>query len=73
MGVAKRSTRAVLPSTLAAAGLAPTEAAVPVKARTKAEAMRQELDDLLATSCVLCDLAVASLDRPFVAEGEDEI
>jgi len=42
------------------------------KRRTE-DKMRQELDDLLASSCVYCDTAVVSLDRPFLAEGEEEI
>ena len=40
---------------------------------TKIERLRQELDDLLASSCVLCDLSIRSLDMPFVAEGEDDL
>ncbi|KAH8918945.1 hypothetical protein BT69DRAFT_1267230 [Atractiella rhizophila] len=34
------------------------------------EKLRMELDDLIAASCVLCDTSLASLDRPFVADGE---
>jgi hypothetical protein len=41
--------------------------------RSKEERMRQELDDLLASSCVYCETAVVSLDRPFLADGEDEM
>lgn len=41
--------------------------------KTKQERMREELDDLLASSCVYCDTAVSSLDRPFLAENEQEI
>lgn len=35
--------------------------------------LKAELDDILATSCVLCSLSVDSLDLPFVAEGEKEL
>jgi hypothetical protein len=44
-----------------------------VAQRTKEDKMREELDRLLASSCVYCDTAVGSLDRPFVAEGEEEM
>lgn len=40
------------------------------KGGKKAEKMREELDDLLAGSCVLCDSVVVGLDRPFVGDGE---
>lgn len=36
----------------------------------KAEKMREELDELLAASCPLCESVVAGLDKPFIAEGE---
>ncbi|KII93824.1 hypothetical protein PLICRDRAFT_49843 [Plicaturopsis crispa FD-325 SS-3] len=36
----------------------------------KAERMRQELDDVLASSCPLCESVVAGLDRPFIKEEE---
>lgn len=39
----------------------------------KREELRQALDDMLASSCVLCSAsggAIDSLDRPFVEEGE---
>ena len=44
-----------------------------VAKRGKEGQMREELDKLLASSCVFCDTAVESLDRPFLAEGEEEI
>jgi vacuolar protein sorting-associated protein 18 len=50
-----------------------TPSALTGSKKTRVEKLRQDLDDLLASSCVLCDLAVSSLDRPFVAEGEEEI
>ena len=37
----------------------------------KAEKIREELDELLASSCPLCESVVAGLDRLFV--GEDEV
>lgn len=36
----------------------------------KTEKLRAELDDVLASSCPLCDSVVAGLDKPFVKEGE---
>jgi hypothetical protein len=39
---------------------------------SRMEKIREELDELLAGSCVLCDSVVAGLDKPFVAEGEEE-
>lgn len=36
----------------------------------KNEKMREELDELLASSCPLCESVVAGLDKPFIAEGE---
>lgn len=32
--------------------------------------LREALDTLLASSCVLCDAAVTSIDRAFVGDGE---
>lgn len=36
----------------------------------KLENMRVELDDLLSSSCPLCESVVAGLDKPFVMDGE---
>lgn len=36
----------------------------------KLETMRVELEDLLSSSCPLCESVVAGLDKPFVLEGE---
>jgi len=36
----------------------------------RAEKVRAELDDLLASSCPLCESVVVGLDKPFVGEGE---
>ena len=38
----------------------------------KLEAMRAELEDVLSSSCPLCDSVVAGLDRPFVLAGEGD-
>lgn len=35
-----------------------------------AEKLRAELDDVLASSCPLCETVVVGLDKPFVKEGE---
>jgi len=34
------------------------------------EKLRMELEDVLASSCPLCEGVVAGLDKPFVKEGE---
>jgi hypothetical protein len=36
----------------------------------KAEKLRAELDDVLASNCPLCESVLAGLDKPFVKEGE---
>lgn len=38
----------------------------------KLETMRAELEDVLSSSCPLCDSVVAGLDRPFVLAGEGD-
>ncbi|KAH8120213.1 DigA protein [Phellopilus nigrolimitatus] len=38
----------------------------------KVEKAREELDELLAGSCPLCENVVAGLDRPFLKEGEND-
>ncbi|KAH7912578.1 Pep3/Vps18/deep orange family-domain-containing protein [Hygrophoropsis aurantiaca] len=39
-------------------------------AEKKAEKLRAELDDVLSSSCPLCESIVAGLDKPFVKAGE---
>ncbi|KIJ68589.1 hypothetical protein HYDPIDRAFT_165357 [Hydnomerulius pinastri MD-312] len=39
-------------------------------AEKQAEKLRTELDDILASSCPLCESVVAGLDKPFVNPGE---
>ncbi|CAK5280478.1 unnamed protein product [Mycena citricolor] len=41
--------------------------------KVKSERLRAELEDLLASSCPLCESVVAGLDKPFVKEGEVDI
>lgn len=36
----------------------------------KLESLRVELDDLLSSSCPLCDSVIEGLDKPFVMDGE---
>ena len=36
----------------------------------KLESLRVELEDLLSSSCPLCDSVVEGLDKPFVMDGE---
>jgi len=36
----------------------------------KMEKLRAELDEVLASSCPLCESVVVGLDKPFVEEGE---
>ncbi|KAJ7076574.1 Pep3/Vps18/deep orange family-domain-containing protein [Mycena belliarum] len=38
--------------------------------KAKTERLRAELEDVLASSCPLCESVVAGLDKPFVKEGE---
>ncbi|KAG9103218.1 hypothetical protein FRC06_011758 [Ceratobasidium sp. 370] len=40
------------------------------EAASRIEALRAELDKVLAGSCPLCDSVVAGLDKPFIKEGE---
>lgn len=40
--------------------------------RSRQERLKEEMDELLAGSCVLCEAAVAKVDSPFVVEGERE-
>ncbi|KAJ6519683.1 Pep3/Vps18/deep orange family-domain-containing protein [Mycena sanguinolenta] len=40
------------------------------KKAVKIERLRAELEDVLASSCPLCESVVAGLDKPFVQEGE---
>lgn len=39
-------------------------------AEKQAEKLRAELDDVLASSCPLCESVIAGLDKPFVHDGE---
>lgn len=39
-------------------------------AEKQAEKLRTELDDVLASSCPLCESVIAGLDKPFVSDGE---
>lgn len=48
-------------------------ATTPTAQRVKEEKWRDELDRLLAGSCVYCDTAISSIDKPFVLEGEEEM
>lgn len=41
-------------------------------ASKKLEKAREELDELLAGSCPLCEGVIAGLDKPFVKEGEED-
>jgi hypothetical protein len=38
--------------------------------KAKTERLRAELEDVLASSCPLCESVVAGLDKPFVKQGE---
>ncbi|KAH7345284.1 Pep3/Vps18/deep orange family-domain-containing protein [Rhizoctonia solani] len=40
------------------------------EAGSRIEALRAELDNVLAGSCPLCDSVVSGIDKPFVKEGE---
>jgi hypothetical protein len=41
------------------------------RGESRGEAARKELDELVASTCPLCEGAVMGLDKPFVIEGED--
>jgi hypothetical protein len=45
-------------------------AVVGEKDAARAERMRAELEEILASACPLCESVIAGLDRPFVKEGE---
>jgi hypothetical protein len=70
----------IIPDALAAAVSAPVgwipgigggrKAGSEKNGRIKAEKLRDELDDVLASSCPLCESVVAGLDKPFIKEGE---
>ncbi|TFY65613.1 hypothetical protein EVG20_g5479 [Dentipellis fragilis] len=38
----------------------------------RAQKLREELDEILASACPLCESVVVGLDKPFVKEGESE-
>jgi len=38
--------------------------------RQRAEKLRAELEEMLASSCPLCESVISGLDKPFVKEGE---
>ncbi|PVF97591.1 hypothetical protein CPB86DRAFT_815453 [Serendipita vermifera] len=40
--------------------------------KEKGEKVRETLDELLASSCPLCETMVAGLDKPFIEPGEDD-
>ncbi|KAF7306795.1 Vacuolar protein sorting protein [Mycena indigotica] len=67
----------IVPDALAAAVSAPTWMGGGKKGgesdgnkKAKTERLRAELEELLASSCPLCESIVAGLDKPFVREGE---
>lgn len=43
-----------------------------IDGQRKLEKAREELDDLLASACPLCESVIAGLDKPFVKEGEED-
>ncbi|KAG5652301.1 hypothetical protein H0H81_005523 [Sphagnurus paluster] len=44
-----------------------------VDSAEKTEKLREELEDVLAGNCPLCESVVAGLDKPFVREGESDM
>lgn len=40
------------------------------RARERADKLKEELDELLAATCPLCESVVVGLDKPFVLPGE---
>ncbi|KAJ3158697.1 hypothetical protein HDU86_002662 [Geranomyces michiganensis] len=60
-------------SAVAAAGGA-ANADVKVSSKAEAEALKEDLDELVAAECPLCgDLMIRSVDRPFIAESEGDV
>lgn len=43
-----------------------------IDGQRRLEKAREELDELLASVCPLCESVVAGLDKPFVEEGEED-
>jgi len=43
-----------------------------IDGQRRLEKAREELDELLASACPLCESVIAGLDKPFVKEGEDD-
>ncbi|GLB36022.1 putative pep3/Vps18/deep orange family protein [Lyophyllum shimeji] len=69
----------IVPDALAALVSAPTwmpgmgggrQTGARVDVNEKTEKLRAELEEVLASSCPLCESVVAGLDKPFVKEGE---
>jgi hypothetical protein len=69
----------IIPDALAAVVSAPTwipgvgthrKPGVGVNGNKKTEKLRAELEDVLASSCPLCESVLVGLDKPFVKEGE---
>ncbi|KAL0085724.1 hypothetical protein F4703DRAFT_1851110 [Phycomyces blakesleeanus] len=45
----------------------------PKKVVARTEQLKEELDDIVASECVLCgDIMIKSIDQPFLAEDEAE-
>ncbi|GAA5878842.1 hypothetical protein JCM1840_000732 [Sporobolomyces johnsonii] len=59
------------PNRLAQDATALAQGASAKKEAGEKQGLREQLDELLASSCVLCEGAVNSLDRAFVEEGEE--
>jgi vacuolar protein sorting-associated protein 18 len=68
----------IIPDALAAIVSAPTwipgvggrRSLISAEGGKKAERLRSELEELLASSCPLCESVVVGVDRPFVKDGE---
>ena len=43
-----------------------------IDGQRRLEKAREELDELLASACPLCESVVAGLDKPFIEEGEED-
>ncbi|KAJ3144566.1 hypothetical protein HDU89_008178 [Geranomyces variabilis] len=62
----------IVDSTLGAAANANSE--VKHLNKAEAEALKEDLDELVAAECPLCgDLMIRSVDRPFIAESESDV
>ncbi|GAA94421.1 uncharacterized protein L969DRAFT_105058 [Mixia osmundae IAM 14324] len=52
---------------------APSVGSLAKERAARIERIRTQIDEILGSSCVLCDLSLLNLDKPFLQEGEPEM